>query len=214
MEFSFSWFDLVIVLVILAIGIKGVASGFVKELFAAFGIIGGIFLASRYSQDIGAFVSNNIYDVKNEAATQVIGFVVLLFIVWLVATIIGVAVSKLVDMSGFTSINKLLGFIFSSIKIFLVFSVLIFALSSIEFIREKMANALENSFMYKIFCDVGEQIVDIHPSQLPELPDIDSVIEPIVNATSNVIDTLGNISTSDIVDTFTNITTANGTDAR
>ncbi|MDR3345721.1 MAG: CvpA family protein [Campylobacteraceae bacterium] len=191
MEFSFSWFDVVIIIIVLAIGIKGVVSGFIRELFAALGIVGGIFLASRYAQDIGVFINDNIYDVRNEAATQVIGFVALLFVVWLAATIVGVAVSKLVDMSGHARINKLLGFIFSSIKIFLVASVLIFALSSIEFIRAKMVDALGNSFMYKVLCDVGEQIVDIHPSELPSVSDI---VKPIVNTTNSVIDTISNIT--------------------
>ncbi|MDR3177811.1 MAG: CvpA family protein [Campylobacteraceae bacterium] len=187
---EFSWFDIVIVALILIFGIKGIAKGFVKELFEFIGIVGGIFLASRFASDAGVFINDNIYNVENEAAVRLIGFVGLLLAIFTVSILIGAIVSKIINFAGYSKLDKTLGFAFSVLTIFFVFSILSFAVSSIEFTKTFVTNALGNSFIYKKLCVVGEEIVDIHPSKFSNGEDIINKIEPIIEKSSEAIESL------------------------
>ncbi|MDR0579878.1 MAG: CvpA family protein [Campylobacteraceae bacterium] len=186
---EFSWFDIVIAAIILIFGIKGIVKGFIRELFEFIGIIGGIFLASRFSYDAGIFINDHIYNIENEAAIRLIGFVGLLFVVFTISILIGMIISKIVNFAGFAKLDKILGFAFSVLTIFFVFSILSFALSSIDFTRTFVTNALGNSFAYKKLCAVGEEIVDIHPSEFSSEKIINK-IEPIFEKTSETIESL------------------------
>ncbi|MDR2341912.1 MAG: CvpA family protein [Campylobacteraceae bacterium] len=186
---EFSWFDIVIVAIILIFGIKGIVKGFIRELFEFIGIIGGVFLASRFSYNAGIFINDNIYNIENEAAIRLIGFVGLLFVVFAISILIGMVISKIVNFAGFAKLDKILGFAFSVLTIFFVFSILSFALSSIEFTRVFVTNALGDSFVYKKLCTVGEEIVDIHPSEFSS-KDMINKIEPIFEKTSETIESL------------------------
>ncbi|MDR1554536.1 MAG: CvpA family protein [Campylobacteraceae bacterium] len=191
---DFSLFDIIIIVIILLLGIKGFANGFIRELFEFIGIIGGIFLASRFSQKAGVFISNNVYSIENEMAIRIIGFVVLLFVIFAVSILVGIVISKIIKFSGYTNLNKILGFVFSTLTIFFVFSMLTFATSSIEFARVFVTSTLgaENSFMYKKLSAIGEQIVDIHPSKLPSIDNITDKIEPLIEKSNEVVENLGN----------------------
>ena len=54
-------FDVVIVSLVLILGIKGVISGLIKEIFGLIGLIGGIVVASRFGIKVGHLISDNIY---------------------------------------------------------------------------------------------------------------------------------------------------------
>ncbi|MDR1460701.1 MAG: CvpA family protein [Campylobacteraceae bacterium] len=191
---EFSWFDIVIIAIILILGIKGFVGGFIKELFEFIGIIGGIFLASRFSYKVGVFISDKIYSIENEVAIRIMGFMVLLFVVFTVSILIGTIISKIVKLGGYGNLNRILGFVFSTLTVFFVFSMLLFATSSIEFAKVFVTNTLGigNSFMYKKLSAIGEQIVDIHPSKLIDANNIADKIEPLIEKSSEVVETLGN----------------------
>jgi membrane protein required for colicin V production len=191
---EFSWFDIIIVAIILLLGIKGFINGFIKELFGFIGIIGGIFFASRFAYEAGTFISNNVYNIQNEAFVRIIGFIVLLFAIFIVSILIGMIISKIVKFGGYAKLNNILGFMFGSLTIFFVFSMLLFAISSIEFARVFAINTLGigNSFMYKKLSAVGEYIVDIHPSKLPDVGSIMDEIEPLLEKSNEATENLSN----------------------
>ncbi len=62
-------------------------------------------------------------------------------------------------MSGLSGLDKLAGFVVGSLKIFLLFAILIVTLSHIEFINKQMEKYMSNSKMYPIFLDVGNYIM-------------------------------------------------------
>ncbi|MDR0407679.1 MAG: CvpA family protein [Campylobacteraceae bacterium] len=190
---EFSWFDIVIIAIILILGIKGFVGGFIKELSEFIGIIGGIFLASRFSHEAGMFINDKIYSIENEVAIRVIGFMALLFIVFIISVLIGTIISKIVKFGGYTNLNRILGFIFSTLTVFFVFSILSFATSSIEFTKVFITNTLGigDSFMYKKLSAIGEQIVDIHPSKLLDADNITDNIEPLIEKSNEIIENLG-----------------------
>lgn len=46
---NFYWFDAFILGFTLLLGLKGIINGLIKEIFGLLGIIGGVFIASKYA---------------------------------------------------------------------------------------------------------------------------------------------------------------------
>ncbi len=163
---NISLFDIVSLSLILILGIKGVINGFIREIFGLIGIVGGIFLASRYAQGAGELIKDNLYNFENRASIYLIGFVAILILFWIFSIFLGAVIAKLLKMSGLGGLDKLAGFIVGSLKIFLVFSILAIALSNITFIKSRMDGFLNRSFMYPIFIEVGRYIVKLDTNHI------------------------------------------------
>ena len=117
-------FDVVVVSLVLILGIKGVISGLIKEIFGLIGLIGGIVVASRFGARVGTLISDNIYKIEGDSVLFFAGFLATLIVFWVLCLGIGAFLSKLVGLSGLGFLDKLGGFIIGSAKIFLVFAVL------------------------------------------------------------------------------------------
>ncbi len=161
-----SLLDLVSISLILFLGIKGILRGFVKEVFGLIGIIGGIFIASKYAQVAGEYIDVTFLNLTNKASIYLIGFIAVLILFWGLATLIGSLIGKLVNSSGLGIVDKILGFIVGGAKIFLIFSIIIYVLSSIGIFKGSLNSIFEGSMMYPIFKDVGSKIVQLDPTQL------------------------------------------------
>jgi membrane protein required for colicin V production len=159
-------FDIVSLALILILGIKGIINGFIKEIAGLIGIVGGVYLASRFAQEAGSLVDKHIYQIQNSASLYLIGFLSVLILFWIASLIIGKIIESLLHMSGLGFIDKLAGFFIGSMKIFLIFSILAITLSNIDFIKEKMDSVFAKSFMYPVFIDVGKFIIKQDPNQI------------------------------------------------
>jgi len=69
----FNYFDIVILGLSVLLGLKGLIRGFLKEIFALIGIVGGVFVASRIANDIGTFLAN-ILKIQNEQKFLLLDF--------------------------------------------------------------------------------------------------------------------------------------------
>ena len=106
---DFNYFDITIAAIVIILGIKGFMSGFIKEVFGLVGLIGGVYFASRWSETAANFISNNFIQLENEAILKLLGFIAILTIIWISASIIGSVLSKLTAVSGLGFINRFLG---------------------------------------------------------------------------------------------------------
>ncbi len=158
---NISFFDLAIGILLIIFGIKGLFSGLIKEVFGLIGIIGGIFVASRYAGSVGDMIDSSLYHISNRSSIYFIGFLVTLLAFWLTAILVGFLFTKLVSLSGLGLLNRILGFLIGSLKIFLIFSILIFILRSIEVFRENMDSKLQNSYIYPYLIKSGNYIVKL-----------------------------------------------------
>ena len=152
-----SWFDLVVVALVLVLGIKGLLNGFIKEIFGIIGLIGGVIVASRYASEVGELISKNIYAIAENFWFH-IGFLITLIVFWVVCLGLGQIFNKILKMSGFSFLDRLLGFIVGSAKIFLVFAIFVFIISRIAIINEKIEPYSKKSFLYPFLLTAGELI--------------------------------------------------------
>ncbi len=160
---GFNSFDLIIGAIILFLGLKGLIDGFVKEFFGLAGIIGGIYYGSRYADEIGRFISDNIFLIKNETALTFVGFIVGLFAIWVGMVLLGTIVTKITHASGMGMFNKILGLLFGWAKIFLIISVLVYAISSIEATKKIVDKYTHDSFLYPYLLQTGGYIIKLKP---------------------------------------------------
>ncbi len=166
------WFDILSLGLVLLLAIKGVINGFIKEVFGLVGIIGGLYLASRYASQMGRFIDANLFEFGNRSVLYIVGFLVVLLSFWLTCLFIGFLLSRLISMSGLGALNRIAGFLVGGAKIFFIFSVLFLTISNITFINEILKEHLKHSFMYHSFIKTGSFIVNTQPDLIKKTKNI------------------------------------------
>lgn len=156
-------FDIVVVTLITLLGLKGLFRGFTKEFFALAGIIGGVFIASRIATDTGNLI-NGIIPMSNENTIMLAGFVASFALIWIAAYILGNIVAKVFDASGLGVIDRLLGFTFGAGKIFLIFSIIAYAVTQVKTINDNLQPKLKNSIVFPILKDTGGYLIKLDTS--------------------------------------------------
>ena len=163
---EFNYFDLIASIVILLLGLKGILNGLFKEAFGLVGIVGGLFVASRVGDKVGAYLSDNIFNFSNTSAISFTGFLFTLAVFWLAMIAIGFAFKKLSSLSGLGPIDKILGFVFAAGKFFLIAAVIAFAIYNVKAIRTTLDSAMKGSVLFPILVETGGYIMKIDPTEV------------------------------------------------
>ena len=159
------YFDILVLTLTFLLGLKGLIRGFIKEIFALVGIIGGVFVASRLSNNTGEMIGDFL-KIQSEKTNILIGFVVTLIIVWGIAYILGIVFSKISSASGLGIFDRFLGFVFGSGKVFLLFAIITYAVSNIKAIEKNLNSWTKDSIVYPILVDAGRYIIKIDTTKL------------------------------------------------
>jgi membrane protein required for colicin V production len=169
MNFSmidFNYFDVTISAIVLILGIKGFINGFIKEVFGLLGIVGGVYFASRLSQTAATFIDENFLHLENPTLLKLIGFLAILISIWLGATLLGALLSKMTSLSGFGFLNRLFGFIAGGGKYFIIFSLIVTALSNVALVKDNLQEKLKDSMLYPYLKQTGSLLINIDPNML------------------------------------------------
>jgi len=163
---DFNYFDVVIAAIVLLLAIKGFMHGFIKEIFGLVGLIGGVYFASRLAETAADLIDKNFFHLDNIALLKLIGFLAILIIVWLGATILGSIFSKLTNASGLGFLNRLFGFIVGGGKYFLIFALIVTALSNISLLKDNLEKHVQSSILYPYLKSAGSYLINLDPSKL------------------------------------------------
>jgi len=161
---DFNWFDTIIGSVVIILGIKGFINGFFKEIFGLIGLIGGIIGAFMLHEPAGKFISDTFMQLNNKTLADLFGFIVILLIIWISATIMGAIFSKLTKESGLSFISRILGFFTGAGKYFLIFSIIFTAFQFSPLIKEQIPNKIKESISYPYLLLVGQYMFKFDPS--------------------------------------------------
>lgn len=159
-------FDIITLSIIVFLGLKGLFNGFVKEVFALFGIVGGVFVASRIATDF--------------SSSSLPIFIVAFAGFWALCYFAGIAVAKVAGISGLGALDKVLGFVFAGGKIFFIISVIVYAISNIQILKSKLEPKMKGSAMYPLYVYSGEAIMKL---------DTNNVLNKIDANATKVVDT-------------------------
>jgi len=183
---DYSYFDIVATIIILFLGLKGILNGFFKELFGLIGIIGGIFIASRLGNEVGAYLSDLVFHFENSAAINFTGFLVTLAVFWLFMIFIGFIFKKLSKMSGLGPVDKILGFVFGAGKFFLIAAVIAHAAYNIKAVKSTIDSNLHNSVLFPVLVKTGSYIMKLDPVEITDT--INDTIDKTKNEVQKQID--------------------------
>ncbi len=159
-------FDAVIIGITLVLALKGFFNGFIKEIAGLIGIAGGLYLASKYNHQAGAYINEHLISIQNSSAIDLVGYVFVFISFWLFIIFIGFLFSKILKLSALGIFDRLLGFVFSGAKFFIIVSVIVVMLNKIEIFKEKTEKYTQNSITYPILLKVGEKIINLSPKDL------------------------------------------------
>lgn len=193
-----NYFDLVVAIIILFLGLKGIINGFFKEVFGLIGIIGGIFVASRVGDEVGQILSDLIFKFENNAAISFTGFITTLLVFWLLMLGAGYIFKKLSSMSGLGPVDKLLGFIVGASKFFLIAAVIAHSAYNIKAIKSTIDPLLSNSVLFPILVETGSIIMKLDPIEISD--DINQSITNQVDKAQKHIEKVVEKSAADRVD--------------
>ena len=164
-------FDLIVGSVVLILAFKGFLNGVVKEVFGLAGLVGGVYLASRLADEAARWIDTNIIQIDNVALSKLTGFMSILIIVWLSATLLGAIFSKLTNVSGLGLVDRLLGFVVGGGKYFIIFALITTALSNVALVNENIKPYVKDSKLYPILVQIGQTVIRIDPKAIGLVPD-------------------------------------------
>lgn len=196
---EFNYFDLVIAVIILLLGLKGIINGFFKELFGLIGIIGGIFVASRAGDSVGKYLSDMIFKFDNSSAISFTGFLATLAVFWLGMILLGILFKKLSALSGLGGVDKLLGFLFGASKFFLITAVIAYAIYNIKAVRATVDEFMNNSVLFPVLVETGSYIMKIDPIAMGDELNA-SVIQPATESIESSMEKSMGVTTKEFVD--------------
>ncbi len=157
MDFA-NYFDIVIVTIIIILALKGLFSGFIREVCSVIGIVGGVLLASRFNVDLSLWI-NSFLKLESQTLLNLIGFMIILGAVWILSLVLAEVVVRFVKFINLGKLDKILGVFVAGIKIFLILSIILFTFSRINFLSNFTGKLQDSSFCYPIMIKVGDFIV-------------------------------------------------------
>ena len=182
---EFNYFDIIVGIIILLLGLKGIINGLFKELFGLIGIVGGIFIASRVGDTVGQYLSDLVFKFENSAAISFTGFLFTLAIFWLLMIIVGLIFKKLSLLSGLGPVDKILGFLFGASKFFLIAAVIAHAAYNIKAIKSSIDNSMSTSILFPVLVATGGFIMKLDPVDITN--DINTSIDKSTKAMQDKI---------------------------
>jgi membrane protein required for colicin V production len=75
--------DGIIIAITLILAIKGYFNGVIKEVAGLIGIVGGLFLASKFYHQTGIYINDNLLTIPNKSAVNLVGFIVVFVGFWI-----------------------------------------------------------------------------------------------------------------------------------
>lgn len=163
---DFNYFDVTIAAIVLILGIKGFMQGFIKEVFGLVGLVAGVYFASRLSETTASFIDTNFLHLENASLLRLIGFLVILIAIWTGATILGAIFSKLTSASGLGFLNRLFGFIAGGGKYFLIFALIVTALSNVTLVKNNLEKYVNDSVLYPYLKEAGSYLINLDTSAM------------------------------------------------
>lgn len=176
-----NYFDIGVAVIIVLLGLKGILNGFFKELFGLIGIVGGIFIASRFGDLVGQKLSDLVFHFSNQSAISFTGFLVALIVFWIVMIILGQIFKKLSSISGLGIFDRILGFVFGVSKFFFIAAVIAFSVNNVKALKPTLESAFNDSVLFPVLVKTGGFIMKIDPSEFTS-----KVNESVETATENV----------------------------
>jgi len=190
---GFNTFDVIAIVLIVLVSLKGLFSGFTKEFFNSLGLIGGIFVASYFHKTVANYIFNNITDAISIKVLNLISLVLIFILFYMAIKLIGKAFAMIGSDDDISAASRLGGMIVKLVTLFFVFSLITYAISTKKNVVEKIKDITDTSILYPLLKDTGASILNM----------------PIIANASNTAQEQTNTNTSNNANAEANSTTTN-----
>jgi len=154
-------FDIIVIALILLLSIKGLISGFTKELFSAIGLIGGIFMASYFHKDVAEYIYTNLTDAVSIKVLNLLSLIVIFALFFTIVNYLGKGFALIGSDDYISATSRFAGMIIKMLTLFFVFSLIVYAFSSRPQVTEKFKDTLESSKLYPLLKSTGAAILNM-----------------------------------------------------
>ena len=142
-------FDIAIAIVLLVAFIAGVRKGIIRQLFGLAALLLGVYGAFKFSRVVGYYFSE--WFKISGPFTQGVAFVVIFILILFLVILIGRIAAKLISLATLGGVDKILGGVFSVLKIVCVLCVLQFIVQFFNAQFHFLSSSIETSFFYRFF---------------------------------------------------------------
>lgn len=156
---SFGYLDFLFMTIVIFVSVMGFFKGFAKELCGFFGIILGMFFASRFAYDGGEWFRNNVVNIENKTFDTILGFLIIYLMIWILSIIIGKLLDKLFESMLPKYLNRLLGMLFGAIKSFLAIAIVLHLAFRLEILQSLKVHCSYNSTFYSTMDKIASAII-------------------------------------------------------
>jgi membrane protein required for colicin V production len=159
---TFSFFDLIFAVAIVASAISGYAKGFVYQLTGLAGIIAGTYCSYKLSTVLTQWLTTQWWTEHFKTdpdVVKIVLFVVFAIVIYFLAFRLARLLDRLVKMAMLGWLNRLFGLLFGILKIVVIFCVLAYAVHSLNFTGLKsIDNDLGKSKIYPVLVSTVEAL--------------------------------------------------------
>ncbi|MDR3162832.1 MAG: CvpA family protein [Helicobacteraceae bacterium] len=154
--------DIIVLILIAVLGVRGFLRGAIREAFSLVGVVLGIVLGSRLGMSVGRWAVEYFNLSFSAGVMQLTGFVLLFAVCWGVCFLLGYLIAHFIRARQSGEIRKkaliidrLCGFFIGTFKVFFIFSVIFYAFSLNNSVGGWMDRKFDSSFMYPALKKVG-----------------------------------------------------------
>ena len=156
--------DIVLIVLILLLSLKGYFNGFIRELVGFVGLIGGIFVASRAAEPVGKVLHDTI-QMGNMGLMKLLAFLLVLGVIWGGSSFVATIFTSL-KAAPHSTLSRVLGMGVGGLKYFLIFSLISASLLGNALVRDNFASQLRSSRLLPTFSRVGASLINLAPFSL------------------------------------------------
>jgi len=160
--------DLIVGILVLLLGIKGVLGGFLRELFSFAGLVGGVFLASRSAEPLAALIETKLFHLANPAFGRLIAFILILALIWGTFSWLGARIQERRAKHPLGTVERIGGFLVAALKYFLIFAMILSALYRTPAIHGKLRRHVRGSRLFPILVQSGNALLRLAPPHRSE----------------------------------------------
>jgi len=158
---GFNIVDIVIGALILFLAIKGLVNGFSKELVNFLTIVGGIFLAARFNTTVVNFINEQqIVPTIPDGYAKLIGFLIIVIIVWLIMGVISAIIAKL-NSKETGILSRIVGYLLSTLKYIAIFSLIIFGINQADFFKNQTVKLKKETKLFMPMVNIGATLLNV-----------------------------------------------------
>ncbi len=153
-------FDLLVVILVLFLGLKGALVGLRRELLGFLGLIGGVLIASRAALPLAGWVEAYGFHLGNPATLRLVTFILILMLIWGAFSWLGRLLEARSPIAVLSPTSRFGGFLLAAGKYFLVFSMILSALYPTPAIRHKVQRYTEGSILFTPMMHAGKFLLN------------------------------------------------------